>query len=671
MRIFWRFLFMGMAIFFFVSSTDPAWALGKLKWRKVFHKITGGDTISGRDIRYLRKLAKDTWRCIEAMVDENTQLPYDNIRRSEWTSVTNIGLYVASVVAAVDMGFISRGQARKRLKTLLVNLDQFVKWNGFTQSWNSVTVGRPAPHDPWISTLDSGNFYAGLMVGRAYFSELAPLFSRLIDAADWSKLYNSQTNKLIFGYNCKEKRFGGDLNDLGSDARLAYFLAIAMDKIPVTAWGSLNRDMEMRYGLQYLQPGWQGGGLFMQMISGLILDERDTFLGQSAANFAFAQIRHARENQYPVWGWSACEAPDGSYLGMNALKDEIVTPHASVLAIAYYPKQVIANLKKLEALGARKPYLQDGKLRKFGFRDSINFETKAVANNYLILDQCMLFLALANFLDDNIILKTFKQDPHVEKAYQQIPDLQPRGILNTLRKRDIDQKYTEDDLGIMLEPDSRLRHYTEKTMQTAMAVYTPKEVILDGRLSEWHSAQPIHMDRTKYVEIERMQTSGNQEATVYFMWDENYLYFAAEVQDDELVFTRVQADIWKDDVIELFIAPKQNDFVWGQQDCFQIGLAASGPQGHPQTWAWFQNGSPGDNVKLAARSGANLVAGKSGYILEAKIKWMFIGVTPQPGTVIGVSPAIHFVDSSRKNELKLNWCFLPDGKSLGRLTLKK
>jgi hypothetical protein len=29
------------------------------------------------------------------------------------------------------------------------------------------------------------------------------------------------------------------------------------------------------------------------------------------------------------------------------------------------------------------------------------------------------------------------------------------------------------------------------------------------------------------------------------------------------------------------------------------------------------------------------------------------------------------VDAKRENEMKLNWCFMPDGKSLGELELKK
>lgn len=627
--------------------------------------------ISKQDIRYLQNLAEDTWNCIDYLADKNTQLPYDNIQKGEYTSVTNIGLYVASLAAAVDMGFISRRKAVQRLETLLVNLEQFTKWNGFTQSWNSVINGHPAGHDPWISTLDSGNYYAGLMVGRAYFPKLKPLFDKIIEAADWSKFYNAKAEKLYFGYNCKEQRFGGNLDFLGSDARLAYFLAIAKNKIPARSWKKLNRNMEERYDMQYFQPGWQGGGLFMQMISGLILNEKDTFIGHAAANFAYAQIIHAQKNNYPVWGWSASAAPQGGYLGMNALQDKVVTPHASALAIHYYPARVVENLKKLEEMGARKPWVVNGKKKNFGFRDSINLKTKAVADNYLVLDQCMLFMALANFLDNGIIWETFKENAGIREGYRKIPDLQPTGFVKKISGRDSGDAYKGDSWGKIIEKGGVATPYIEKVVRHADAVHVQGTIKIDGELAEWQNVKPIMMGKESYLNIQNLKKLNDQDARVFFMWDKKFLYFAAEVMDNDLIFNQTGENIWKDDIIEFFIAPQQDDFVWGRKNCFQIGLAANGPEGRPQTWAWFQDGATGDNVLLAANTGKVLSDGKQGYIIEAAIKWSFLGIKPAPDMIIGVAPAIHFIDSSRENNYKLEWSFLPDGKSLGQLILKK
>jgi len=650
--------------------------------------------ISAADVKYLKDLARDTWNCIDYMVDPNTQLPYDNMHKNEFTSVTNIGLYVASLSAAADMGFITKEKARERLEKMLTNMNAFFKWNGFTQSWNSVKNGSPWTNDTWLSTLDSGNLYAGLMVGRATFPELNELFSGEIDGVDWGAVYNADTKKLRFGYNFKDKHFGGDLTDLGADSRLACFLAIETGKAPLDCWTTLNRNMEERYGYQYFQPGWQGGGVFMQYISGLILEERHTYIGMDAANFAYAQILHAKKSAYQVWGWSACEAPSGEYLGMNALKDPIITPHASVLALQHYPTQVIANLKKLESLGARAPYKLGTESKAFGFRDSYDMEHKVSANNYLILDQCMLFLSLANFVDNGFVWKAFKSNPGVEETYKKIPDLQPQEYtmdpavaegkevkpaaegtepkkVSVFELRDTLPKLAKDDYKTILEPNRFLKYFVVKGRERAFAIWSEKPVAVDGDLAEWDKAEWFKLDMKQDAEVMRLAKNTDEHGSCAFMWDDEYLYFAAKVQCDDFVFEKTGADIWKDDVIELYLSPDAHNFVWGQRTCFKIGFAASGPEGKPQTWAWFQDGPTEDHVKVASKMSDTLVDGKRGYFIEGAIEWKFLGITPGPAVTLGATPAIHFIDQKRENELKLIWSFLSDGKSLGELILKK
>ena len=81
---------------------------------------------SAKDRRQLRAWAADTWRSFEALVDEETGLPDDNIGgdldpadRGGYTSPTNIGAYLWSTVVARDTGLIDRREARERLATTL------------------------------------------------------------------------------------------------------------------------------------------------------------------------------------------------------------------------------------------------------------------------------------------------------------------------------------------------------------------------------------------------------------------------------------------------------------------------------------------------------------------------------------------------------------------------
>lgn len=135
----------------------------------------------------------------------------------------------------------------------------------------------------------------------------------------------------------------------------------------------------------------------MQYISGLWANLDKTELGESGLRFAKAQIHHAKTLGSPVWGWSASDNPDGGYLGWNSLKEEVVTPHACVLPVQSMPDLTVANLKKLESLGVRSA--------DEGFYDAYNWKTGKVAKKFLVLDQGMILLSLANYLEGNCIRK--------------------------------------------------------------------------------------------------------------------------------------------------------------------------------------------------------------------------------------------------------------------------
>ncbi len=66
----------------------------------------------------LERYASDTWRSFVHLVEPRTGLPADNIAgslkgntRSEYTSPTNIGMYMWAVLAARDLGLISADEA--------------------------------------------------------------------------------------------------------------------------------------------------------------------------------------------------------------------------------------------------------------------------------------------------------------------------------------------------------------------------------------------------------------------------------------------------------------------------------------------------------------------------------------------------------------------------------
>jgi hypothetical protein len=85
-----------------------------------------------------------------------------------------------------------------------------------------------------------------------------------------------------------------------------------------------------------------------------------------------------------------------------------VTPHASALALAVAPDAALANLRALA-----QQYAIYG---EYGFYDAVDPFTGAVAYEYLALDQSMLFIALANSLNDHCIQRHFAGDPIMDRA---------------------------------------------------------------------------------------------------------------------------------------------------------------------------------------------------------------------------------------------------------------
>ncbi|MFH1369488.1 MAG: glucoamylase family protein [Elusimicrobiota bacterium] len=384
--------------------------------------------LSQDDQAYLLGIAKDTWASIDYLVEPKTGLPYDISRKKPtYTSVSNIGIYLAAVSIAVEMNFINRNDAVQRVSKALDSVEKFPVWNGFTQSWHDVLTLQPNTEDTWISILDSGNLAAGFIVARQEFPELKNRISKLLEAMDWSKVYNAKRQLMIGGYDMKAGKLNNNwlLNVMGTDARAAFITAIGSGKVPPEMWKKISKGMEIKYGVKYYKPGWMGGGLFMQLIDSCFFDMRYTELWKSAAAFTYAQMFHAKVINSPIWGWSASDSPNEGYLGINRLRDYVATPHASVLPISIFPEESVANLKKLEELGARQEYEADGKKYAFGFRDSIDFVKGQPTNTYLILDQGMLFLSLCNYLSGGKIWELSNRDPIIKNARKLIPDLRP------------------------------------------------------------------------------------------------------------------------------------------------------------------------------------------------------------------------------------------------------
>ncbi|MGH7511416.1 MAG: sugar-binding protein, partial [Gemmatimonadales bacterium] len=80
-------------------------------------------------------------------------------------------------------------------------------------------------------------------------------------------------------------------------------------------------------------------------------------------------------------------------------------------------------------------------------------------------------------------------------------------------------------------------------------------ITIDGNLNDWAGISPI----TMADDPANGRGAANNSASVKLAWDATYLYAAYDVSDTELLAVQTahdNADIYKDDAVELYIDPQ-------------------------------------------------------------------------------------------------------------------
>jgi len=124
--------------------------------------------LHARDLMYLRKVARRTWRYFSDFVSEETSwLPPDNYQvfhqdqLAMRTSPTNIGLWMLSALAARDFGYFTGDQVVETLHRSLETIARMERHEGHLLNWYDVQTLKPL-EPRYVSTVDSGNLLGAL-----------------------------------------------------------------------------------------------------------------------------------------------------------------------------------------------------------------------------------------------------------------------------------------------------------------------------------------------------------------------------------------------------------------------------------------------------------------------------------------------------------------------------
>jgi hypothetical protein len=138
-----------------------------------------GGTLTSDDRRFLRAVARRTWRYFDDFVGPQTSwLPPDNVQETPKreifmrTSPTNIGLSMLATVSANDFGYITIDDLVERNLHTLETLNRLERFEGHLFNWYDLSTLEPL-RPRYVSAVDSGNLVASLWTFETSCNDLA------------------------------------------------------------------------------------------------------------------------------------------------------------------------------------------------------------------------------------------------------------------------------------------------------------------------------------------------------------------------------------------------------------------------------------------------------------------------------------------------------------------
>ena len=492
----------GIILFlFWGASPVAAW------WASLSRSPGTVHALRARDQRYLMTLARETWRFFEQCVGpEDNHLPPDNLQLvpdptlAHRTSPTNVGLYLLAVCCAREFGWISTSEVIRRLEASLDSIEKLDKHNGHLLNWydtRTLQVMLPA----YVSSVDSGNL-AGLLLAvtqactalgkdgsdgpkaEAALLHLGKRCHALYTAMDFKGLYNSKRNLFHIGLRVEDQTLDASFYDLlASESRLTSFLAIAKGDVPKRHWSALSRPFLSVNGAPGLK-SWSGS-MFEYLMPSLLMHEPEHGLLHTTAKSAIAAQRAFGSGQHLPWGISesAYFAQDHSLayqyspfgaprlaLRRTPLTDRVVAPYATLLATLFEPAAAVANLQRLEELGARGEL---GMFEALDFTVSRQPEKQAysIVQAFMAHHQGMSLVALCNVLCADAPRRWFAAEPQVAAHEALLHERTPRQIIESANPR------------LPPEPDGNGRDsvFHSRDLNPVLPGWKPTHLLSNGR----------------------------------------------------------------------------------------------------------------------------------------------------------------------------------------------
>ncbi len=407
--------------------------------------------ISARERARLAEYAAHIWGFFRENVNESTNfLPPDNVsvspaeRVAYRTSPTNIGLYLASLLGARDMGFISSEELCKCAEKTAGTLSSMMTWNGHFYNWYDIKT-LDIIGEPFVSTVDSGNFVCSLVAFCEGVSEYAGECPALLDVlrvyegfiknTDFSALYDKSARFFYIGYDAGREKFSRSYYDTFiSESRMTSFFAVASGQVPREHFFATARPT-IGEGSYTGIASWSGT-VFEYFMPALFLPVPPNSLCGEALAFAYREEkknsvtrrvfgkkrRFFGVSESGYWHFDAEMNYQYKAFGLSELSLDpvgksapVVSPYSTFLMLRCGVSECLENLEVMKKLGAYGEY---------GFFEAIDCEKRRVGGGFAIVKSFMAhhlgmsFISTVNALKGDIFQKRFMHRPKMRAFYE-------------------------------------------------------------------------------------------------------------------------------------------------------------------------------------------------------------------------------------------------------------
>ena len=500
--------------------------------------------VNPADRDYLLGVARDAWLLFERHVGPDSHdLPPDNVQTvphlmvAQRTSPTNIGLYLLAAACAERFGWIGTAELVQRLERTLATLARLPRHRGHLLNWIDVQTLQPLL-PAYVSTVDSGNLCVHLaaVAGACEERARAPLQDgalaprlrtlaaecrRVAGEAEFGFLFDARRRLFHIGWRVAQQQLDQSFYDLlASESRLASLWAIAKGDVPVSHWAALGRPFYAD-GVHAGLRSWSGS-MFEYLMPVLVLHEpAGSALASAAGAAVHEQIAQAQALGLP-WGVSesAYAAVDASLAYQYAPQgvprlalrrtppdERVVAPYATALAAMFEPQAALANLRRLQAEGAR------GEL---GFIEALDYTADrqtgggacTPVSTFMAHHQGMSIVALANLLLQGAPQRWGMSDAAIGAVSSLLQERVPREVSQLLDPPPAPSRGDRRDIATG----------AHREMVPGAAALQPTHLLANGRYSVALRANGAGWSRLNGVDVSRWRDDALRDAHGTFFY---------------------------------------------------------------------------------------------------------------------------------------------------------